>query len=400
MVAAAGRMAACDAPCVAATNRTSTRRSATTRAPDTLTAEERDALRAGCERRLQDHGVRRIPDLLAEVASLPADELQPDVYGEGGIVAVLEREVRGLLGKPAAVFMPSGIMAQQIALRIHADRRGRRVVAFHPTCHLELHEDKAYQRLHGLVGRTVGDARRLVTLGDLEAVQEPLAALLIELPQREIGGRLPAWEDLVAQVGHARARGAAVHLDGARLWEAQPFYGRPLAAIAALFDTVYVSFYKGLGGPAGSMLLGEPDVIAEARAWRRRHGGTLYALWPYAAPALVGLRARLPRMPAYVDHARAIAETLRAIDGVDVVPDPPHTNMMHLHLRTTEGAITAGIRRLASERSLWAFGGGSSVDTPGLRGLELTVGDATLAFTPGEVADIVRELLPGSGRDG
>ena len=88
------------------------------------------------------------------------------MYGDGGAVAALEREVGELLGKPAAAFMPSGTMAQQIALRIHADRRGRRVIAFHPTCHLEIHEDKAYQRLHGLVGRTVGDARSLMTLGD------------------------------------------------------------------------------------------------------------------------------------------------------------------------------------------------------------------------------------------
>src|SRR6185436_8253445 len=106
---------------------------------------------------------------------------------------------------------------------------------------------------------------------DLEAVNEPLAALLIELPQREIGGRLPAWDDLVAQVTYAREHGAAVHLDGARLWESGPFYDRPLAEIAALFDTVYVSFYKGLGGLAGSMLLGEDDVVTEARAWRSRH---------------------------------------------------------------------------------------------------------------------------------
>ena len=364
-------------------------------ATDTLTDEERKALRAGCERRLQGHGLRSIVETLAELAVLPENELQPDQYGEGGAVAVLEREVCDLLAKPSSVFMPSGVMAQQIALRVHADRRGRHVIAFHPTCHLELHEDKAYQRLHGLVGRTVGDARRLTTLGDLEALQEPLAALVIELPQREIGGQLPAWDDLVAQVGYARDRGAAVHLDGARIWESQPFYGRPLDEIAALFDTVYVSFYKGLGAPAGSMLLGEPDVIAEARAWRKRHGGTLFALWPYAAASLAGLRSRLPRMATYVDHARAIGEALARTDGVAVVPHPPHTNMMHLHLRTTEAAVTAGIRGLASERGLWAFGGGAPLDTPGLRGLELTVGDATLDFTPDEVADIVRELLPG-----
>ena len=363
---------------------------------DTLTDEERGALREGCARRLQGNGVRGIPAMLAELEVLSEDELQPDLYGEGGVVAVLEREVRELLGTHAAVFMPSGIMAQQVALRIHADRSHRQVVAFHPTCHLELHEDKAYQRLHGLVGRTVGDAHELMTLGDLEAVPEPLAALVIELPQREIGGRLPAWEDLVALAGHARDRGAAVHLDGARLWESQPFYGRPLVEIAALFDTVYVSFYKGLGAPAGSMLLGADDVIAEARAWRKRHGGTLFSLWPYAAASLAGLRLRLPRMGAYVDHARAIGAALRGIDGVDVVPDPPHTNMMHLHLRTSDAAVTAGIRRLATERSLWAFGGSAPLDTPGLRGLELTVGDATLDYTPDEVADIVRELVPGA----
>jgi threonine aldolase len=285
-------------------------------------------------------------------------------------------------------------MAQQIALRIHGDRRKRRVVAFHPTCHLELHEDKAYQRLHGLVGRTVGDARELLTLRDLEAVREPLAALLIELPQREIGGRLPAWADLAAQAAWARDHGAAVHLDGARLWESGPFYGRPLSEIAALFDSVYVSFYKGLGGTAGCMLLGEADVMAEARDWRHRHGGTLFNLWPYAASGLAGLRLRLPRMAAYVEHARAIAAALTSIDGVEVVPDPPQTPMMHVHLRTTPAAVIAGIRRMATEQRLWTWAGSTSTDTPGIRRVELTVGDASLAVTPDEAAAAVRALLP------
>ena len=96
-----------------------------------------------------------------ELAVLPAEDLKADVYGDGGVVECSNARSRELLGKPAAAFMPSGTMAQQIALRIHADRRGRQVIAFHPTCHLEIHEDKAYQRLHGLVGLTVGDARGL-----------------------------------------------------------------------------------------------------------------------------------------------------------------------------------------------------------------------------------------------
>jgi threonine aldolase len=350
-----------------------------------LPADEQAALRAGCERSLGGDGARTPSSMLAAIADLPPGDVIADSYGDGGTVEVLEHEVRTLLGKAAGVFMPSGTMAQQIALRIHAERRHREVVAFHPTCHLELHEDKAYQRLHG---------RELLTLEDLKAIREPLAALLIELPQREIGGRLPAWDDLVAQTACARDQGAAVHLDGARLWEAAPFYGRPLAEIASLFDTLYVSFYKGLGGLSGSMLLGEEDVIAEARLWRHRHGGTLFALWPYAASALAGLRLRLPRMPVYAERARAIATALDGIEGIDVVPNPPQTPMMHVHLRTTPGAALAGIRRLATEQRLWTWPGTWTTDTPGIRVVELTVGEATLELTPDEVAAAIRELLP------
>ena len=361
---------------------------------DTIPPEELRRLRAGCTRALQGFGLRSTSDVLAEITSLPDEDLEEDWYGDGGAVTTLETEVRELLGKPAAVFMPSGTMAQQIALRIHAERRGRTVVGFHPMSHLELWEDKAYQRLHGLVGRHVGDARELITLADIEGISEPLAALLIELPQREIGGRLPAWKDLVAQVGLARERGAAVHLDGARLWESGPFYGRPLADIAGLFDTVYVSFYKGLGAPAGSMLLGAADVIAEARLWRHRHGGTLFKLWPYAAAGLAGLRSRLPRMPAYLEHARAIAAEVAKLDGVDVVPDPPQSPMMHIHLRTTPKVASNGIRRLAKTERIWAFSMTAPTDVPGIRRVELGVGEATLGLTPTDVARIIGYLLP------
>jgi threonine aldolase len=363
-------------------------------ARDALSEDERRTLRDACRQGLLGHGLRTPADQLAAIATLRNGDLEADMYGDGGVVAALEAEVRQLLDKPAAVFMPSGTMAQQIALRVHADRTGRRVVAFHPTCHLELHEDKAYQRLHDLVGRPVGDVRQLMTLADLEAVPEPLAAVLIELPQREIGGQLPPWDDLAAQVEHVRGRGAAVHLDGARLWESGTFYGRPLAEIAALFDSVYVSMYKGLGGLAGSILLGDEDLIAEARAWRKRHGGTLFQLWPYAASGLSGLRLRLPRMEAYVAHAQAIAAVLAGIDGVEIVPDPPQTSMMHLYLRTTAAAVTAGIRRMATEQRLWTWPGSWATSVPGVRRVELTVGDATLQFPAEEVADAVRALLP------
>lgn len=344
--------------------------------------------RASCTRWLAGHGPRTAAELLA---SVPAD-LGIDRYGEGGAVAALETQICAVLGKPAAAFMPSGTMAQQIALRIHADRRGTRAVAFHPTCHLEIHEDKAYQRLHGLVGVTVGSPRALMTLEDLRGVRERLAAVLFELPQREIGGRLPPWNDLRKQVAFVRQRGTAVHLDGARLWESTPFYRKSPAEIAALFDTVYVSFYKGLGGLAGACLAGEQDVIAEARAWRKRHGGTLFGLWPNASAALAGLRLRLPRMPRYVAHARAIAEKLKGVPNLEVVPDPPQTPMMHIHFRVEEQAFRAAACRIARERAVFTWPGSAPGPTPSIRVVEFTVGDATLAFRPAEAAEIIGEL--------
>jgi threonine aldolase len=266
-------------------------------------------------------------------------------------------------------------------------------VAFHPTCHLEIHEDKAYQRLHDLLGVTVGDPKALFTLDDLRGVQGKLAAVLFELPQREIGGVLPAWKDLRAQIAYVRSRGAAVHLDGARLWESTPFYERTPAQMAALFDTVYVSFYKGLGGLAGACLAGPEDVIEEARAWRKRHGGTLFGMWPHAAAALAGLELRLPRMARYHAHARAIAKELRRVPGVEILPDPPHTNMMRLLLTVDQKRLRRNACRIAREQGVYTLKWSGPGYTQSTRMVELTVGDATLAFAPREVADLVAELV-------
>ncbi len=360
-------------------------------ATDELSPAEQAELRGQCTVFLVQHGPQTAGDLLADI---PADTVT-DHYGAGGAVAELETEIAGLLGKPAAVFLPSGTMAQQSVLRVHADRRQRRTVVFHPMCHLHRHEGDAYQRLHGLTGRPAGDQDRLMTLDDLTGIAEPAAALLIELPQRDLGGQQPDWEDLRAQVEWAGGRGAAAHLDGARLWESAAGYGRSPAEIAALFDTVYVSFYKGIGALPGCCVAGPADILAEVREWRQRMGGTLFGLWPSAASALNCLRRRLPLMPEYLSHARAVAAALDGVAGVRIVPDPPQVPMMHLLLDTTQDNFAAAARKLAAEQRIWAWPKAMTTNDPGVQRVELSVGDATCALAPNQVRDIVAALIAG-----
>src|SRR5919201_463039 len=287
----------------------------------------RDEIFSHCECFLFGHGRQSPRSALAQLSE-EAGEVEPDRYGEGPLISDFEREIATLLGKEAAVFLPGGTMAQQIALRIWADNRHTPRVAFHPTCHLELHEQEGYQLLHGLHAQLVGERTRLLTLEDLCATPGPLAALLLELPQREIGGQLPVWPDLEAQIAWARERDIAVHMDGAPLWESGPFYQRSYADIAGLFDSVYVSFYKGIGAIAGAALAGPAGFIAEARIWQRRHGGNLVQLYPFVLSARASLRRRLDKFGGYCQRAQAVPRVLTAIPGVSVKPDPPQTNMM------------------------------------------------------------------------
>jgi len=356
---------------------------------------ERDAVRARCTRFLSHHHPRRSSPhgALAELAAAAPADLQPDTYGEGELIESFEREVAALLGKEAAVFMPSGTMAQQIALRIWADRGSRRTVAYHPTCHIELHEEGALQWLHGLPRVLVGSPHRLITLGDLKKIREPLGSLLLELPQREIGGQLPSWEELREVVEWARAQEIRLHLDGARIWEIKPFYKREYAEIAGLFDSIYVSLYKGLGGIAGCALCGPAGFVDEARVWRRRYGGTLVHLYPYVIAARVGMAERLEKMEVYHQKAVAIAAQLSSIEGVEIVPSTPQSNMMHVYLPGDKGRLEAAALDIAREKGLWLFNALSPSSLPSRWKLEIAVGDAALELGEEEIASAIRDLL-------
>ncbi|MGW8883251.1 threonine aldolase family protein [Streptomyces sp. NPDC055749] len=346
----------------------------------------------------------RLTALAADAGAVHDLDDWTDLYGDG-VVGEVERRVAGLLGMEAAAFFPTGTMAQQVALRCWAGRTGSTAVALHPLSHPEVHERGALSAVSGL--RTVHptSAPRLPTADEIRDFPEPFGTLMLELPLRDAGFVLPEWEALKDVVAAARERDAVVHLDGARLWECGPHFGRELSEIAGLADSVYVSFYKSLGGLSGAVLAGPDVLVEEARTWRHRYGGQVFQQYPAALSALLGLDRELPRLPAYVAHAKVVAGALAEgftesrVPWFRVHPEPPHTHQFQVWLPYGADVLNEASVRQAEETGVglfrrW-FTGPST--PPGVSFTEVTVAAEGLEWTGpdvrGAVAEFVKRLV-------
>ncbi|MGW6897922.1 threonine aldolase family protein [Streptomyces sp. NPDC054919] len=346
----------------------------------------------------------QLADLGAYAGSVADLDRPADIYGDG-IVAVLEQRIADLLGMEAAAFFPTGTMAQQVALRCWAGRTGSPTVALHPLAHPEVHERGALGSVSGL--RTVHPTSepRLPTAQEIRDFAEPFGTLMLELPLRDAGFVLPEWEELEAVVEAARERDAVVHFDGARLWECAPRFGRGLSEIAALADSVYVSFYKTLGGLSGAALAGPESLIEEARTWRHRYGGQLYQQFPAALSALVGLDRELPKLSSYVAQAKVVAGALAegftesAVPWFRVHPEPPHTHQFQVWLPYGAEALTDAAVRQAEETGVALFRKWhpATAGPPGVSYTEVTVSEAGLEWTPRDVRVAVGEFVKRLG---
>lgn len=328
--------------------------------------------------------------LASTARDLGVDEL--DRYGERGAVAQLETEVAELLGKAAAVMFPSGTMAQQCALRVWCDRTGSRRVALPDLSHLLTHEADGPRRLHGFEFEHLTTGRTAPTAASLRAVPGRLGAVLVELPLRDAGCLLPTWEELTELSATARSRDTPLHVDGARIWESTSHWGRSLAEVGTLVDSIYVSLYKGLGAPHGALVACDPEVAEELRLWRKRMGGTLFSMTAPALGGLHGLREHLPRMAEHHRWAVDLAAALTDI-GLRVTPDPPHTNTFEVHAPGDPDEINERLLDWIGRQHVVPSGVWRAADVRGWAACELACQDAVHDFDPADVAGWIREVV-------
>lgn len=319
-----------------------------------------------------------------------ADEhdIEWDRYGERGAVAQIESEVAELLGKPAAVMFPSGIMAQQATLRAWCDRSGSRRVALPDLSHLVRHEQDGPRRVLGLELEWLTTGRETPTAEALGRIGGRLGAAMIELPLRDAGCLLPTWDELVELSAAARERGTPLHADGARIWESVPHWGHSLAEAADLVDSMYVSLYKGLDSSSGALVVCPEDLAGELRTWRARMGGTLYSMTTAAVGGLIGLREQVPRFGDYRAWAIELADALRE-HGLRTFPEVPHIATFLAYAPGTADEVNERVVSFTEERGIVPSGLWRDTEVPGWVETELTCYESAISHDPREVAGLM-----------
>lgn len=282
-------------------------------------------------------------------AAMASAEVGDDVYGEDPSVIELERHVAELLGKPAALFVPSGTMSNQLAL-MSQTRRGDEVV-IGARAHCAWFESGAGAALSGVQFEVAG-AGGLFSADEFEAAIKPSSYYLprtslvsIENTHNASGGRVFPQADVERIAQRAHERGLKLHLDGARLWNASASSGLSPADLAAPADSVSVCFSKGLGAPVGSALVGSQPLIDDCRRLRKMLGGGMRQAGVLAAGALFALRHHRERLVEDHRAAKILAERIAATPGLSVDLASVQTNIVYFELNAPRAEQLVNLAR-------------------------------------------------------
>jgi threonine aldolase len=293
-------------------------------------------------------------------ASMAQAPVGDDVWGEDPTVARLQERAAELLGKAAALFVPSGTMANQIALLSHCDRADEVFVG--PGTHSLFYEGGAGQAWAGVTFTVVGRHGLFTAEQLVEAIRPcdqhfPRPRLVaIENTHNRAGGRVFPLRDVeaIAEAGHTRA--LSVHMDGARIWNASIATGCSPATLCKAVDSVSACFSKGLGAPVGSVLAGDTDFIGRAHRYRKMLGGGMRQAGILAGACLYALDHHVDRLADDHKNARALAQALSGVAGLHCDPAEVETNIVifevtsldapdFVHLAAEQGVKLSAIDR-------------------------------------------------------
>jgi threonine aldolase len=292
-------------------------------------------------------------DLRSDTCSRPSDAMRQaiatatvgdDVYGDDPTVRQLEREVADMLGKEDAVYMVTGTMTNQVAIRAHTEPGD--AVLFDQNAHVYILEGGAPAAISGVLPRLLPGVRGVFTAADVDAalgvshrffpstIAAPVKLLCLENTHNIGGGKIWPLDSLKEVTALARSRGLSLHLDGARLWHATAETGIAECEYAEHFDTVSVCFSKGLGAPIGSALAGTKDFIQRARRFRQQMGGGFRQAGIMAAGSLYALRNNRGRLAEDHEHARMLAEGIAGLPGIALDVSTVETNIVRFGVTT------------------------------------------------------------------
>ena len=335
-------------------------------------------VRASCSKFLSYDYPLSVKSHLQRIADYVSPDMMNDEFGHGELFDLVENKLTELTGKESAAFMATGRMAQLAGLQVWCQRSANNKIAMHPRCHMEESESKAYAITYGLRSVPLGEAQRVVTAADLANLTEKVGVITLELPLLSLGCKLSSWADLTEISQIARERGIPLHVDAARLWESQPYYNRSFSEIADLFDSLYVSMYKGLSALSGGVLLGSRKLIEDVRLAQFRLGGLPRTLAPYLVDSLRALENTLPLMPLFYERALALAAGFVEIPGVLVSPNPPQTNTFLVALRGKQEFLKEFAMEVAVETGIWLVDFERLTNLDGMAQFQVVVGEATL----------------------
>ena len=277
-----------------------------------------------------DTVTRPTPEMRAAIAKAPVGD---DVFDEDPSVHRLEETTAAILGKKAAIYMPSGTMTNQIAIRIHC-KPGDEFIC-ETLCHIYRSEQGAFAQLSGVVARTIpgeygvwqlDQLKDVVRSADIHHVRTRMVAM--ENTHNSGGGRILPYDTVVEICDWAHQNGLTTHLDGARLFNAVVASGIDAATWCQHFDTVSVCFSKGLGAPVGSALAGDSAAIDEARRHRKAFGGGMRQAGIIAAGALYALENNVDRLTVDHRHAQILAEAIRGTEALRLPSHGVDTNIL------------------------------------------------------------------------